>query len=264
MIINPKEINYSKFKRVFAFGCSFTFDKWPTWADILRQEMLDAEFYNFGKSGAGNLMISSRIVEADKRFNFTDTDLILVMWSTFCREDRWLHGSWLHPGNIFTQNIYDKKFVEKFSDPLGYLIRDVSLISLSLNYLEKTPATAIAMPSVPLDHQIDDKNKNYNTVIELYKSQFDSMPVSMFEDMGSMWDPGHTYFLNHSQSIFQDYHPNPIRYFNYLKNIGFPLSYFSEMYAKNVTEELLQTSTENEIAEIFSYLKNFDANSKLF
>ena len=48
-------------KRLFAFGCSFTGYGWPTWADIIGQSF---DYYeNWGKSGIGNYLISSRVVE---------------------------------------------------------------------------------------------------------------------------------------------------------------------------------------------------------
>ena len=47
----------------------------------------DVEFYNLGKSGGGNLFISHRIVEANKKYKFNKDDLVVVMWSTFARID---------------------------------------------------------------------------------------------------------------------------------------------------------------------------------
>ena len=48
---------FKKYKRVFAFGCSFTCYRWPTWADLIGKQCEGAEFRNYGKSGAGNLFI---------------------------------------------------------------------------------------------------------------------------------------------------------------------------------------------------------------
>ena len=56
---------FKKYKRLFAFGCSFTCYIYPTWADIIYQSLNeDCEFYNCGRSGGGNLFISHRITEA--------------------------------------------------------------------------------------------------------------------------------------------------------------------------------------------------------
>ena len=46
--------NWEKYKRVFAFGCSFTHYSYPTWANLIAYQNTDAEFYNFGKAGMGN------------------------------------------------------------------------------------------------------------------------------------------------------------------------------------------------------------------
>ena len=82
-----------KYKRIFAFGCSFTSYLYPTWADIIYKSMNpDVEFYNLGKSGGGNLFISHRIVEANKKYEFTENDLVVVMWSTHARIDFYKTG----------------------------------------------------------------------------------------------------------------------------------------------------------------------------
>lgn len=75
------------YKRLFTFGCSFTNYVWPTWADIIAYDQ-QIEFHNKGKGGAGNTFIASSILESDLKYKFTDTDLILVNWTTWQREDR--------------------------------------------------------------------------------------------------------------------------------------------------------------------------------
>jgi hypothetical protein len=265
MIIEPKNIDYKKFKRVFAFGCSFTRDKWPTWADILRQELLHTEFYNFGRSGAGNLMTSCRIVEASKHFKFNEEDLVLIMWSTFCREDRWAKGNWIHPGNIFTQDTYDNEFVKKFADPNGYLIRDAAIIDMSLTYLETLSATAIALPSVPITHQMDLEDSTFKKIKETYDPVFNRMPLSMVDlELNGVWEYGHEYYSDHYKNIFKDYHPSPLRYFRYLEKVGFPLSNSTGIYAQKSTEDLHATKTENEIIDLFLELKSYDSHHRLF
>lgn len=105
----PK-LEFSKYKRFFAFGCSFTKYCWPTWADIVSKEMPDAEYVNCGLHGSGNQLISYRIAEANTRYKFTDTDLVMVLWSTYFREDRWVNGKWLAHGNIYNQqgDVYEE------------------------------------------------------------------------------------------------------------------------------------------------------------
>lgn len=47
--------------RLFAFGCSFTHYKWPTWADIVARDFKVYE--NWGRGGAGNFYPYSALIE---------------------------------------------------------------------------------------------------------------------------------------------------------------------------------------------------------
>lgn len=117
-------------KRFFAFGCSFTEFTWPTWADIIAKTLSTDgwECYNYGNSGSGNYGILASMFAADKKHKFTDDDIIMVMWSSWNREDRYivnykwdpaLRAQWTKEGNILTASsivngVYDEKFVEKY------------------------------------------------------------------------------------------------------------------------------------------------------
>lgn len=249
MIIKPENVDFKKYRRFFTFGCSFTEHIWPTWSNILKEEMPNAEYYNFGASGAGNMMISNRIVEANLKFKFTEDDLIMVLWSTFCREDRWLTGrGWLHPGNIFSQPEYDKSFVEKFADETGYLIKDMALIALANNYLENNKCHSISLMSVPINHQQDIDDPVFKEVKRLYDPIINKMPESLYTlEMNGQWENGHSYYLFgnpdiDSTKLFGDYHPNPNRYCQYLLKIGFKLSDHTLNYANEVND-ILKSST---------------------
>jgi hypothetical protein len=112
--------------RLFTFGCSFTQYIWPTWADILG---FHYSFYeNWGRSGAGNQYIFNAIIECDLKYNLKATDLVCIMFTNFCREDRYVQNQWISPGNIFSQSTYDSKFVRQFADIRGYYIRDLATI----------------------------------------------------------------------------------------------------------------------------------------
>jgi hypothetical protein len=246
MLIEPKNIDFSKYKRFFTFGCSFTDYRWPTWSNILKEEMPNIEYYNFGSGGAGNMLISNRIVEASLRFNFNENDLIIVMWSTFCREDRWItNRRWVNPGNIFSQAEYDDEFVQKYADSTGYLIRDMALITLSHNYLKYNNSDAISLMSVPIYFQQDCNSNTVKDVIKLYSSIINSMPGSLLIlGMNGSWEFGHIYYNIEMDStkLFKDYHPSPSRYCQYLLKIGFNLSESTINYAEKFTE-ILKSST---------------------
>ena len=99
--------DWTKYKRLFAFGCSFTQHIYPTWADVIYRSMSpDVEFFNFGKSGGGNIFIANRLTEANRKYKFNETDLIIVMWTTYCRFDFYKsEEGWVTSGNIYSQKI---------------------------------------------------------------------------------------------------------------------------------------------------------------
>ena len=104
------------YKRVFCFGCSCTYYEWPTWADILRKD-LDIPVQNWGIGGLGNVGIFCRMVQCNVINKFTDEDLIIVVWSSWTREDRYIDGKWHNMGNVHVQekdSIYDNNFIKKY------------------------------------------------------------------------------------------------------------------------------------------------------
>ena len=133
--------------RLFTFGCSFTNYHWPTWADILARQF--SYYENWGNSGAGNFFIFNSLVEAVKRRNITSDDTVIVMWSSIAREDRYVKNKWLLSGSIYTQEIYDHKFVENFADPTGYLLRDISYVYAAKTILESINCKWIFLSIVP-------------------------------------------------------------------------------------------------------------------
>lgn len=102
------------YKRLYTFGCSFTKWFWPTWADIIAYD-LQIPYENWGEGGAGNVAIACKMLECDLKNTFNDTDLIIVNWSSWSREDRVnVYGTWNSGGNLLNNGYYDKKFVEKY------------------------------------------------------------------------------------------------------------------------------------------------------
>lgn len=100
------------FNRFFSFGCSWTKWFWPTWSDIIAKD-LDIQYENWGRAGSGNQGIQSKFVEANNINNFIDTDLVLLQWSGWNREDRFNNG-WNFGGNIFNNPYYNIKFIKRY------------------------------------------------------------------------------------------------------------------------------------------------------
>jgi hypothetical protein len=238
-------IDFKKYKRFFAFGCSMTSYGWPTWADIVAHEI--PESYNYAQSGGGNLFISCQVTEANLRHKFTDSDLVMVMWSSTAREDRHINGNWLTPGNIYTQNYYDDTFVNKFADELGYLLRDINLITLTKNFLDTSLAEYFMLNMSPFKTDCRDHvlNAKYNDIKKIYRETFNSiLPDILSLELNGTW-PQHPISKAGHQSA--DYHPSPIQHFGYLKKL------FPEARWSNTTLEFVK----NEQAQM-EKLRNFD------
>lgn len=118
--------------RLFTFGCSFTWWPWPTWADIIAYD-LDIPHYNWGIPGLGNVGIHSRLLECDLTNKFTKDDIILVVWSSWNREDRYdvkvrqnVCPKWTSLGDVHTS--YNKSFVKNHWSLSNDLIKNSTAI----------------------------------------------------------------------------------------------------------------------------------------
>jgi hypothetical protein len=238
-------IDFKKYKRFFAFGCSMTSYGWTTWADIIAQEI--PEYYNYAQSGGGNLFISCQVTEASLRHKFTDTDLVMIMWSSVAREDRHINGDWLTPGNIYTQNYYDDNFVSKFADDLGYLLRDINLITLTKNLLDTLPAEYFMLNMSPFNTTCENYmlNLKYKDIKKMYSETFNSiLPDILSLELQGTW-PQHPVSKKGGQTA--DYHPSPIQHFGYLKKL------FPEAQWSSNTLEFIKTKQAQ-----MEKLRNFD------
>ena len=225
--------------------------------------MPHAEFINLGRGGAGNLYISNKVTEAHRKLNLCETDLVMILWSTHCREDRYINGSWLSPGNIFTQDTYDNKFVKEFCQPLGYLIRDLSLIDLANSYLDSLPCTYIGMLSVPFDYQQDIKDQSTIDVLSAYKKVVDYFPLDMFDlEMNCQWTQTVTYDFRGKP--MPDYHPTPINYYNYIKALGINLNNDALEYAAQSDALLRSIKTIDQIRDAWPELDSHMKYNKDF
>lgn len=115
------------YNRLFAFGCSFTKWPYPTWADIISWE-LNIPYQNWGIYGLGNTGIFHRMVESDILNTFTENDLILVMWSSWTREDRYINGKWEAHGSVLNNVFYDENFIKKYWSLENDIIKNATAI----------------------------------------------------------------------------------------------------------------------------------------
>lgn len=122
--------------RIFTFGCSVTSYAWPTWPVIMSYD-LKIPCYNFAHPGMGNVGIYHMVLYADMLYKFTENDIILIMWSSWSREDRFLNGDWVGGGSVFHDNFYDRKFLKKYWDHDNDVIKNASAIIAITKMYEK-------------------------------------------------------------------------------------------------------------------------------
>jgi len=204
--------------RFFAFGCSFTNYYWPTWADILGKEF--STFYNYGRSGAGNMYILNSFIEAHEKYNFQENDTIGICFTGVTREDRYI-DDWLTVGNIFDTNSYSKDFVEKYVTVRGCYIRDLAamtaidliLKNLSCKYFYLSMIDYRQPFERYYNYEIYDKKKDevadvlahYSTVLSKIKPSYEEV---IFE-----------YDWQKKVSDRKDVHPSPLEHLMYLQKV---------------------------------------------
>lgn len=220
----PKNLN-----RLFTFGCSFTKYYWPVWPDILAVE-LNIPLYNLGRSGAGNQYILNMLMQADNIYNFDENDLIVISWTNVCREDRFRYNRsykmyvWETPGNVFSQYTYDKRFVQHWADPVGYLLRDYANIKAAVNFLKNKKCKYSMLSMCNISKLLDQWNFRKFPLIadqltELYQSTLLEINKSFYEVLWN--DDINTKFAleNKLHRLFQDGHPTPEECLTYLETV---------------------------------------------
>ena len=169
--------------KLFSFGCSFTKYQWPTWADILSKSF--DRFENWGIPGAGNHYIYNALVECHLTKKISSDDTVAIMWSSTGREDRYVKGKWLTPGNIYNSDRYDRKFIEEFVDVRGFILRDLALIYGAKKILDSIGCRYIFLSMVPItvpnDYHRDDSADEVNDVLPYYTELLDVLNPSIFQ-----------------------------------------------------------------------------------
>lgn len=240
--------DFSQYKRLFVFGCSFTSYIWPTWADILSKSTPVLEYYNLGKIGSGNHFISLRVSEASKRYNFTDSDIVITMWTSVTREDRYVNGKWIGDGNIFNQSLYPADFVRKFADTDYYLIRDNALINLCSGYLSTLGCKHINLFAWPVTHY--ESGLYTKDIADECKRLYHYDDTKTFKDfLDTQSNKGHSY--THHDKQFNDGHPTPVVHYEYLKNTGFNMPDYIRAYVDDAEKRLARIKDYNDFENFF-------------
>lgn len=218
------------YNRFFAFGCSFTGYYWPTWADIIGQEFGD-NFYNLGTSGAGNEFMFHRLTEVHARYKINEKDLIIICWTNFAREDRYLQGKWRTSGNISSQSLYPEDWVRKWFDFRGSLIKTSSVIAGATHLLDSVGCEYMFTSMVPMN-QIDQYSTmfvddTFVDIFDVYKDYYKKIHVSMTEHLYGVNEFKNPKAIrkqskNKNQPWTYDHHPSPIQHLEYVRSIILP------------------------------------------
>jgi hypothetical protein len=263
-------MNYSKYKRVIAFGCSFTNHYYPTWADIIAKCCENAEFINLGHGGAGNQFIASRLTQAKAKLHLCDTDLILVMFSTPYREDRWINGEWKLYGNLYNQSHYDKKFVNEYTDPVGLLLRDLATVETAYTFINSLPCDNIILRASDqsIIEFLKPHDPHYDRVSELYTSSIlNQLPIAllpMFYNSVPRMLTSRVIKSRVTGKKFSDGHPTATDYLNYLQHITIPLTDAAIQYALDSNRVLLNIEYREDFPEHFPDISNIHERHGIF
>jgi hypothetical protein len=157
--------------RLFTFGCSFTQYMWPTWAHIVGYDM-GIEFHNFALAGLGNVGIQHRIIEADIKHNFQKDDIIMIMWTSWCREDRVKNGIWIPAGSVLNRSndIYDQKFVKKYWDYSNDIVKNsTAIIAINKMYQNNIKWQGTGFPLYQTESERSSESKAERHLIKFYQ-----------------------------------------------------------------------------------------------
>jgi hypothetical protein len=257
----------SKPSRLFTFGCSFTRYAWSMWPEIIAYD-LEIPLYNYGRTGAGNQFIANTITQANAKYKFNSNDLVIVCWTNVCREDRWVNGDWILPGNMFSQNEYDSKWVEKYVDPLGLLIRDLSTINLIDSFLKTSSCQYHFLSMMNIVNDVDqwdplsskigtlkrlnpETGRDFDILDELifyYDNSVKKINKSFYEILwNNEIDKKLDFEIKRFNGSFQDGHPWPEESLKYLTSI-----FDSHKFKNNTLSRTIDISNKI-INEILNY-----------
>lgn len=63
--------------------------------------------------------------------DFDDTDLVLINWSSFPREDRIKNGYWRSGGNVYSSKFYGDKFIREYWDEENDFVKNAGAIIMA-------------------------------------------------------------------------------------------------------------------------------------
>lgn len=258
-------LTQKKYRRLFAFGCSFTQYYWATWPEIVAAD-LDIPMYNFAECGAGNQYIANTVAQAHRIYNISSDDLVMICWTGTLREDRWV-GDWRLTGDITNSTEYDDDFFANHVDPAGGLIRDLAAVCLVRELLcnagcdhHMFSMVDIWQPEMEQSTVQDTDPATYQRLQNIYQEDLDFLMPS-FEKLlwgGNIARAKRPQMTDRWQDRFADWHPQPAEQLEYLSLL------FGDHTFSQTTVDLVDRAQHNLEAYISEQLKHqefFDTTS---
>jgi hypothetical protein len=159
---------------------------------------------------------------ADNLHKFNEQDLVMICWTNLAREDRYVGGKWITPGNIFSQNEYESSYVKKYADSIGYAMRDFATIKATWEFLNNRKCQFHMMKMIDFemvdqwnhsDQLLDAKN-----LFDQYKFYLDDITQSFYK---VLWNNNIQLKFNKEKTeihpTYRDGHPLVSEHFEYLQ-----------------------------------------------
>ena len=217
-----KKLIHNRPKRIFTFGCSFTKFFWGTYPNIIGKEFPEAEFRNFGHSGAGNQYIHNMLMQVDAIYKFNQNDLVVVQWTNVMREDRYNQGGWLLTGNIVGNPYYGDEWLKKYFSEFGAYLRDLALIRSAHQVLkDRTNLHMLKMLDMENPSQYEQRHFNeFNDFYEIYHESIKEILPSFYQ---VLWNNDLQFKTKKDRQLvhplYSDGHPSPQEHYEYLKSV---------------------------------------------
>lgn len=272
MIYNSlPDVDFSKYDRLFTFGCSFTNWIYPTWADIVARNF-DITLHNYGSGGNGNLCISTLLNQANLFYNFNEKDLVMVMWASMHRNDHYnifpsheLHVQALADGTVRDQVWNKKQNLWKsgsdllsaevmehnsYPDARGFMIRDCAQMDYAIRMCGNADFDSVHMmavsPHEQAEYDFSAADFPVEDVLDMYTNQI--MPnitgdISLCKFLEFDFH-GRMTWLDDGE-LRQDHHPLPSEHIKYLNTLGLDISHDVRDWADKADQSVIHCTDGN-------------------
>lgn len=226
--------------RLVALGCSFTYQNYPTWADILGLSFDSYE--NLGRGGAGHRYILTALQHRLLQGDITADDTFVVQWSSSHRFDTYTGGRWQCRGGV----VHDHELLD-FSlrrwDEESAMLETLSHIVSAVHLLESMRVRWYMCQLDGLDREEsfcrDSKGSGMlvrlRSHIDAYSDRWATAPISNYcAASGLPYKEWH----ETSGAKFLDTHPTPMMSYLWLRDCLAPVMEQRPILEPSVAEAL--------------------------